>query len=169
MKRHQGIASLVPAGKHWRMAEFNEEDVDGAHGSEKQRLDCDRKTKEDRHREVGEHTGEQDVVGKGAPPVTLLLWFLSMSTTCLWLSFASEHVDLGHRVDEDDGEDCDGEAEEEGAREVPDDATQAHGQQQHQDHRDPDEGGEKEQEEDGGARQDQGLKTSKKKSKEERA
>ena len=29
--------------------EFNEEDVDGAHGSEKQRLDCDRKTKEDRH------------------------------------------------------------------------------------------------------------------------
>ena len=44
------------------------------------------------------------------------------------------HVDLGHRVDEDDGEDGDGEAEEEGAGEVPDDATQAHGQQQHQDH-----------------------------------
>ena len=51
-----------------------------------------------------------------------------MSENCTY------HVDLGHRVDEDDGEDGDGEAEEEGAGEVPDDATQAHGQQQHQDH-----------------------------------
>ena len=51
-----------------------------------------------------------------------------MSENCTY------HVDLGHRVDEDDGEDGDGETEEEGAREVPDDATQAHGKQQHQDH-----------------------------------
>ena len=65
--------------------QFNEEDVDSAHGTEQQRLDCDWKAKEDCHlgqigqecqderwlggyREVGEHTGEQDVVGKGAPP-----------------------------------------------------------------------------------------------------
>ena len=44
------------------------------------------------------------------------------------------HVDLGHRVDEDDGEDGDGEAEEEGAGEIPDDAPQANRQEEHQDH-----------------------------------
>ena len=44
------------------------------------------------------------------------------------------HIDLGHRVDEDDGEDGDGEAEEEGAGEIPDDAPQANRQEEHQDH-----------------------------------
>ena len=44
------------------------------------------------------------------------------------------HVDLGHRVDEDDGEDGDGEAEEEGAGEIPDDAPQSDRQEEHQDH-----------------------------------
>ena len=38
-----------------------------------------------------------------------------------FLPLAGEDVDLGHGVDEDDGEDGDGEAKEEGAREVPDD------------------------------------------------
>ena len=70
--------------------------------------------------------------------MALLLGFLSMRTACLCLPFARElmiyyhmllvtivetyHVDLGHGVDEDDGEDGDGEAEEEGAGEIPDDA-----------------------------------------------
>ena len=44
------------------------------------------------------------------------------------------HVDLGHGVDEDDGEDGDGEAEEEGAGEIPDDAPQSDRQEEHQDH-----------------------------------
>ena len=44
------------------------------------------------------------------------------------------HVDLGHGVDEDDGEDGDGEAEEEGAGEIPDDAPQSDCQEEHQDH-----------------------------------
>lgn len=79
-----------------------------------------------------------------------------------WLSsvqcpVCTHHVDLGHGVDEDDGEDGDGEAEEEAAGQVPDDAPQPDRQQQHQDDGDPDEGGEEEQEEDGGAGQHQRL------------
>ena len=69
----------------------------------------------------------------------------------------THHIDLGHGVDEDDGEDGDGEAEEEAAGQVPDDAPQPDRQQQHQDDGDPDEGGEEQQEEDGGAGQHQRL------------
>ena len=75
-----------------------------------------------------------------------------MSTLC------THHVDLGHGVDEDDGEDGDGEAEEEAAGQVPDDAPQPDRQQQHQDDGDPDEGGEEQQEEDSGAGQHQRLR-----------
>ena len=73
-------------------------------------------------------------------------------------TLCTHHVDLGHGVDEDDGEDGDGEAEEEAAGQVPDDAPQPDRQQQHQDDGDPDEGGEEQQEEDGGAGQHQRLR-----------
>ena len=49
-------------------------------------------------------------------------------------TLSTYHIDLGHRVDEDDGEDGDGEAEEEGSGEIPDDAPQANRQEEHQDH-----------------------------------
>ena len=54
--------------------------------------------------------------------------------SCCHDNLSTHHVDLGHRVDEDDGEDGDGEAEEEGAGEIPDDAPQANRQEEHQDH-----------------------------------
>ena len=65
------------------------------------------------YREVGKHTGEQNVVGKGAPPgseetesklvppshrednppMALFLGFLPMRTACLCLPFAGELMD----------------------------------------------------------------------------
>ena len=42
--------------------------------------------------------------------------------SCCHDNLSTHHVDLGHCVDEDDGEDGDGQAKEEGAREIPDDA-----------------------------------------------
>ena len=38
----------------------------------------------------------------------------------------THHVDLGHGVDENDGEDGDGQAQEEGPRQVPQDAPAPH-------------------------------------------
>lgn len=70
------------------------------------------------------------------------------------------HVDLGHCVDEYDGEYRDGQPEEEGPGEVPQDAPEPDRQQQHQDDGDPDEGREEEEQQYRRARKHQGLKAS---------
>ncbi len=59
----------VPAGEDGRVGQLDEKDVDNGHGAQQQRLDGDGQAEEDGDSEVGEHAGEEDVVGQEAEAV----------------------------------------------------------------------------------------------------
>ena len=69
VKRHQRIRPQVPAGEHRGVGQLYQQDVDGAHSG----LDGDGQPQEDGDGEVGQHAGEEDVVGQQAEPVSARL------------------------------------------------------------------------------------------------
>ena len=52
------------------MRQFDEQDVHDPHGAQQQGLDGDGQAKEDGDGEVGEHAGDENVVGQEAESVT---------------------------------------------------------------------------------------------------
>ncbi len=69
VQRHKRVRADVPAGEDGRVRQLDEKDVDNGHGAQQQRLDGDGEAEEDGYGEVGEHAGEEDVVGQEAEAV----------------------------------------------------------------------------------------------------
>ncbi len=69
VQRHKRVRADVPAGEDGRVGQLDEENIDDGHGAQQQRLDGDREAEEDGDSEVGEHAGEEDVVGQEAEAV----------------------------------------------------------------------------------------------------
>jgi hypothetical protein len=69
MQRHKRVGADVPAGEDGRVGQLDEKDIDDGHGAQQQRLDGDGQAEEDGDSEVGEHAGEEDVVGQEAEAV----------------------------------------------------------------------------------------------------
>ncbi len=69
VQRHKRVGADVPAGEDGRVGQLDEKDVDDGHGAQQQRLDGDGQAEEDGDGEVGEHAGEEDVVGQEAEAV----------------------------------------------------------------------------------------------------
>ncbi len=80
VERHQCIGSDIPAGKDRSVGQFDEEDVDGAHGAQQQGLDGNGQPQEDGDSQVGEHAGEEDIVRQQAQPVSAGRLFTSALT-----------------------------------------------------------------------------------------
>ena len=71
---NQGLRPQVPAGKDRCVGQLDQQNVNDAHGRQQQRLYGNGQAEEDGDGEVGEHAGEEDVVGEEAESVTSALW-----------------------------------------------------------------------------------------------
>ena len=69
MEGDEGVGAQVPALEHGGVGQLDEQDVDEAHGAQEEGLDGDGEPEEDGDGEVGEHAGEEDVVGQEAEAV----------------------------------------------------------------------------------------------------
>jgi hypothetical protein len=69
VQRHKRMRADVPAGEDGRVGQLDEENIDDGHGAQQQRLDGNGQAEEDGDSEVGEHAGEEDVVGQEAEAV----------------------------------------------------------------------------------------------------
>ncbi len=69
VQRHKRMRADIPAGEDGRVGQLDEENIDDGHGAQQQRLDGDGEAEEDGDSEVGEHAGEEDVVGQEAEAV----------------------------------------------------------------------------------------------------
>ncbi len=69
VERHKRVRADVPAGEDGGVRQLYKENIDDSHGAQQQRLDGNGQAEEDGDGEVGEHAGEEDVVGQEAEAV----------------------------------------------------------------------------------------------------